>query len=107
MKIVSFRNSHTCIICIVILSSYSCKTSQSNTNEIGVFVGSISSVVIDKKNNLSFPILINYPTLEKSNPTKFGPYTIDVSVDAILKRGKFPLVIISHGNDAQIISGFK
>jgi predicted dienelactone hydrolase len=98
MKIISFRKNPIFIICIVIMTLFRCKTSQSNTSEIETFAGSISSNIIDKKNSLSYPILINYPTQEKSKPTKFGPYTFDVSVNASLKKGKFPLIVISHGN---------
>lgn len=71
---------------------------ETNMNNSDVFVGSLNRIITDKKNNLSYQILIQYPTTEKSKPTKFGPYTMDVSVDATVKNGKFPLAIISHGN---------
>jgi predicted dienelactone hydrolase len=42
--------------------------------------------------------LLHYPTEQRSTPTRFGPYELDVSVDAPLARGRFPLVLISHGS---------
>jgi len=98
MKIIPFRYNLLGLIYIIALSFYSCKTNQTNMGELETFVGSASQIITDKKNDLSYPILIHYPTQEKSIPTKFGPYTMDVSVDATIKNGKFPLAIISHGN---------
>ncbi|MEJ0008912.1 MAG: hypothetical protein WDM77_21740 [Steroidobacteraceae bacterium] len=42
--------------------------------------------------------LQHYPTEHSSRPTRFGPYELDVSVDAPPAPGRFPLVLISHGN---------
>ena len=42
--------------------------------------------------------LVHYPAAERSAPTWFGPYELDVSVDAPLAPGRFPLVLISHGS---------
>ena len=64
----------------------------------GVFVGSTNRTITDKKNDLSFPVLVQYPTLENPRPTRFGPYTMDVAIDAEVMKGEFPLVLISHGN---------
>ncbi len=64
----------------------------------GVFVGSTNRTITDKKNDLSFPVLVQYPTLENPRPTRFGPYTMDVAIDAEVMEGEFPLVLISHGN---------
>ncbi len=62
------------------------------------FVGSKKILVIDEKKALSFPVLVQYPTHQNSLPTAFGPYVMDVAVDAEILQGEFPLVIISHGN---------
>ncbi len=62
------------------------------------FVGSKKILVIDEKKALSFPVLVQYPTHQHSLPTAFGPYVMDVAVDAEILQGEFPLVIISHGN---------
>lgn len=44
-----------------------------------------------------FPVLIHYPTDAESKPTQFGPFTMDVAVDAPVADGSFPLVVLSHG----------
>jgi predicted dienelactone hydrolase len=62
------------------------------------FVGSKQLQVSDKTLNISFPVLLQYPTLKASKPVAFGHYLMDVSVDAEISEGKFPLIIISHGN---------
>jgi predicted dienelactone hydrolase len=63
-----------------------------------IFVGSKQLTVKDEAKNISFPVLVHYPTYETSKPTAFGPYTMDVSPDAEMIEGKFPLIIISHGS---------
>lgn len=63
-------------------------------------VGSIHLHLRDEANQLSFPVYVQYPTATLSKPTAFGPYTLDVSIDAPLLPGKqYPLVILSHGNN--------
>jgi predicted dienelactone hydrolase len=42
--------------------------------------------------------LLHYPCTQPSTPTQFGPYQLDVSPDAPLAPGSFPLVLISHGS---------
>jgi predicted dienelactone hydrolase len=69
-----------------------------NKNDIEIFVGSKQIQVFDHEKNISFPVLIQYPTQQQSSPTSFGPYLMDVSVDAEIMKGQFPLIIISHGN---------
>lgn len=71
-----------------------------NTNEqrSEFFVGSIQTFVKDEAQNISFPVLIQYPTLHSPQPTSFGPYTMEVAVDSEIANGKFPLIVISHGN---------
>lgn len=54
--------------------------------------------VKDESLGISFPVLVQYPTNEKSTPMAFGPYTMGVCVDAKISDGQFPLVVISHGN---------
>ena len=67
-------------------------------NHSEIFVGSRYIQVKDETNNISFPVLVQYPTHQPSSPAIFGPYTMDISADAIILEGHFPLVIISHGN---------
>ena len=63
-----------------------------------MFTGSHQILVKDESNNLSFPVLVQYPTDTPSAPVAFGPFTMAVSPDAPVAEGKFPLIIISHGN---------
>ena len=63
-----------------------------------VFVGSIQLRVQDEIKGISFPVLVHYPTRTPSKATAFGPYAMDVSPDADIMEGRFPLVVISHGN---------
>jgi predicted dienelactone hydrolase len=63
-----------------------------------MFAGSRQIRVEDEAKGLSFPVLVLYPTEVPSAPTMFGPYTFDVSPDAPVVEGRFPLVVVSHGN---------
>ena len=63
-----------------------------------IFVGSKQLIIKDEIKNISFPVLLHYPTFETSKPIAFGPYTMNVSPDAEMIDGQFPLIIISHGN---------
>jgi len=63
-----------------------------------IFVGSKEIKIIDGSKGISFNVLVQYPSNTPSLPTKFGPYTMDVSVNAEIIYGCFPLVVISHGS---------
>ncbi len=63
-----------------------------------IFTGSSQIEVKDTIIGVSFPVLLHYPTIQPSSETAFGPYVMDVSTDAPVMEGQFPLVVISHGN---------
>lgn len=63
-----------------------------------IFVGSKQLTVVDEIKNISFPVLVQYPTFEVSKTTAFGPYSMNVSPSADIIESRFPLVVISHGN---------
>jgi predicted dienelactone hydrolase len=42
--------------------------------------------------------LLHYPSALPAVPTRFGPYELEVSVDAPFAPGRFPLVLVSHGS---------
>ena len=63
-----------------------------------MFAGSRQMQIRDEAKGISFPALVLYPTETPSAPTAFGPYTMDVSPDAPVAEGRFPVVVISHGN---------
>jgi len=68
-----------------------------------MFAGYRHIQVKDEATGISFPTLVLYPTDGPPTPTAFGPYTIDVSPDAPVAAGQFPLVVISHGNGGTAI----
>ncbi|WP_437736038.1 alpha/beta hydrolase family protein [Sorangium sp. So ce1335] len=61
------------------------------------FVGCRRLVVRDAMKDLSFPVLLLYPTHVPAGVVSMGPYTLDVSLDAPLPGGPSPLVVVSHG----------
>src|SRR5580692_7574048 len=61
-----------------------------------MFAGSREYVVAGDPQDLR--ALLHYPCTRPSIPTAFGPYELDVSVEAPLAPGRFPLVLISHGS---------
>ncbi len=63
-----------------------------------VYVGSTGLQIKDELKGISFPVLVHYPTFDPSRKTTFGPYTMDVSPNAAITTGQFPLIVISHGN---------
>jgi len=62
-----------------------------------MFVGCRQMQIADETKSISFPVLVQYPTVIPSGSTAFGPYTMTVSPEAPAAEGQFPLVIISHG----------
>ncbi len=42
--------------------------------------------------------IVWYPTLEKSQKIKVGPFDLDVTKNAEIKDGKYGLIVISHGS---------
>jgi predicted dienelactone hydrolase len=62
------------------------------------FTGSRLLEISDESLGISFPVLVHYPTNIPSHDTRFGPYMMDVSVNAEFAPGQFPLILISHGN---------
>lgn len=63
-----------------------------------MFVGSHQMQIRDEAKDVSFSVLVLYPTEVPSLPVAFGPYTFDVSPDAPLAMGTFALVVVSHGS---------
>ncbi|HNY12679.1 MAG TPA: alpha/beta hydrolase [Candidatus Wallbacteria bacterium] len=63
-----------------------------------IFAGSKEIQNIDEVKGISFNVMVQYPSNTPSLPTRIGPYTMDVSVNAEIIDGCFPLVVISHGS---------
>jgi len=53
--------------------------------------------VRDAELGLTFPAIVQYPTLEPPAGTQIGPYPFDATLDAPMARGRFPVCVISHG----------
>jgi hypothetical protein len=68
------------------------------TKGIETYVGSKQIIIEDELKGISFPALIHYPTQESPSPVAFGPYIIEISPNAAIMKGRFPLIAISHGN---------
>jgi predicted dienelactone hydrolase len=63
-----------------------------------IFAGSQEFAVRRDPAAAAFTALLHYPCEQPSSPTRFGPYELDVSVEAPPAPGRFPLVLISHGS---------
>lgn len=61
-------------------------------------VGTREMRITDLDGNITFPALVMYPTNVPSTPVMFGPYAIETSPDAPVAKGRYPLVVVSHGN---------
>jgi len=69
-----------------------------NSKQFNTYVGCKKLQIRDESKDIFFDVLVQYPTNESSAPITFGPYTMDVCINGKLLEGKFPLVVISHGN---------
>lgn len=69
-----------------------------NSKQFNTYVGCKEIQIKDESKDVYFNVLVQYPTAESSAPRAFGPYTMDVCINAKFLEGGFPLVIISHGN---------
>ncbi|XXX72111.1 alpha/beta fold hydrolase [Sorangium sp. So ce134] len=60
-------------------------------------VGSRRLVVRDEVKNLSFPVLLMYPTRAPAEIVSMGPYSLEVAPNAPVDGGPLPLAVLSHG----------
>lgn len=60
-------------------------------------VGCRTLGITDAALDLTFPLLVLYPTGAPGRPETIGPYTLEVALDAPIEPGLFPLALISHG----------
>ncbi|MPS47425.1 alpha/beta fold hydrolase [Methylobacillus sp.] len=63
-----------------------------------MFVGASEFRLTDAEHGLSFPVLVMYPTRQLSSRHAFGPYLMDVSMNAPIAGGQHPLILVSHGS---------
>jgi predicted dienelactone hydrolase len=69
-----------------------------NNKQSNTYVGCKEIQIRDESKDVFFNVLVQYPTNESSVPMAFGPYTMEVCINAKLLEGRFPLVMISHGS---------
>jgi predicted dienelactone hydrolase len=63
-----------------------------------MYAGSRQFLAADDTGAPPLGALLHYPCAQPAASTRFGPYELEVSVDAPLAPGRFPLVLISHGS---------
>jgi predicted dienelactone hydrolase len=51
----------------------------------------------DAERAISFPAIVQYPTMQSPTGLKIGPYVFDATLDAPVSLGKYPLCVVSHG----------
>jgi len=56
------------------------------------------SKVRDAIQSADIPVAMLYPAQGEERPEHFGPYSLEVALDAPPADGVYPLVVISHGN---------
>ncbi|AUX44199.1 hypothetical protein SOCE26_056630 [Sorangium cellulosum] len=61
------------------------------------FVGCRRLIVRDETKDLSFPVMLMYPTHVPAGTVAMGPYSLEVAPDAPVDGGPLPLVVLSHG----------
>lgn len=54
-------------------------------------------VIHDAQNTIDFQTWLLYPSPDAQKSINIGPYTINACPEGNISKGKFPLVIISHG----------
>lgn len=59
--------------------------------------GYLEEKLEEESTGLSFPMVVMYPTDSSEQEERIGPYLLEVAKGAILREGKYPLVLISHG----------
>lgn len=63
-----------------------------------VHAGCRALVVPDEIQDVRLPVHVLYPTTAEARPVSFGPYTLDVAMDARVAGTDLPVVALSHGN---------
>lgn len=62
------------------------------------FVGYCKVELVDNHCGVMFPMSVMYPTYEDGKIEELGQFSLDLSINAKPKEGKFPLILISHGS---------
>ena len=68
------------------------------TFSAGINAGCRAIDVADAVQGTSIPVRLLYPTRAQARPTPFGPFRVDIALDAPVDGHALPLVVISHGS---------
>jgi predicted dienelactone hydrolase len=62
------------------------------------FVGYCAVELVGTPSGITFPMAVMYPTQAPAKSENLGLYSLDISIDAPLTKGVYPLILISHGS---------
>lgn len=62
------------------------------------YVGYCEVELADTQTGVTFSMAVMYPTRVPGRTERLGPFSLEVSIDAVPQDGIFPLIIISHGS---------
>lgn len=82
---------------IVLLTTTS---TSSNAYEVGFSKMNVPPSI----ENEGFPMVIFYPTNSEQKVVELGPFKLNVAVEGETLKGKYPLVIVSHGSGGSNLS---
>ena len=60
--------------------------------------------IFDPQHAITFPMLVLYPTRTAASSVAFGPFALEVAMEAPMAEGRFPLVLISHGSGGSYLT---
>lgn len=63
-----------------------------------MFTGCRQTDIVDPDGDISFPVMTLYPTAEPATKVAFGPYEMDLAMNAAIVPRACPVVVISHGS---------
>ena len=63
-----------------------------------MFAGYQKVELVYHQMDITFPMIVMYPTCTPEKTERLGPYYLDISRNATAQKGTFPLVLISHGS---------
>jgi len=59
--------------------------------------GCRTAELFDDEMQMTFPMVVMYPSSAAEKPERLGPYAVSVAMNGPIDAGTFPLVVISHG----------
>ncbi|PSU08448.1 hypothetical protein C9I92_13100 [Photobacterium ganghwense] len=82
------------VVLLIIISPFS------NAYEVGFDYANVPSSI----ENNGFPMVVFYPTSSEPKVVELGPFKLNVAVEGEILKGKYPLVIVSHGSGGSNLS---